>query len=57
MLILNLMAASHFKQGGTGAVKDRESCGALVKHLCGTFHRSTCSLVAGDSVMIGLTVD
>lgn len=54
MLILNLLAASHFKHGGTGAVKDGESCGALIKHLRGTFHRSTGSLVAGDSVVIGL---
>lgn len=54
MLILNLLAASHFKHGGTGAVKDGESCGALIKHLRGTFHRSTGSLVAGGSVVIGL---
>lgn len=30
-----------------------KECGMLLKHLFGTFHKLTGSLVTGDSIMIG----
>lgn len=50
MLILNSMPASCFKQVGTRATKDCESCGML---LFGTCHTGTGSLVTDDNIMIG----
>lgn len=38
IVTLNLMAATHLKQVGTGATNDQESCGMLKKRLFGTFH-------------------
>ena len=37
---------------GQGTQKT-ESCGMLLKHLSGTFHKLTGSLVTGDCFMIG----
>lgn len=53
LCILNWMPATHFKHSGSGAAKDCKRCEKLQKHLFGSLHRWTGSLVTADSFMIG----
>lgn len=53
LCILNWMPATRFKHSGSGAAKDCKRCEQLLKHLFGSLHRWTGSLVTADSFMIG----
>lgn len=53
LCILNWMPATRFKHSGSGAAKDCKRCEKLQKHLFGSLHRWTSSLVTADSFMIG----
>lgn len=53
LCILNWMPATRFKHSGNGAAKDCKRCEQLLKHLFGSLHRWTGSLVTADSFMIG----
>lgn len=53
LCILNWMPATRFKHSGNGAAKDCKRCEKLQKHLFGSLHRWTGSLVTADSFMIG----
>lgn len=51
MYILNLLAAKHYKQVGTGAKKDWKSSGMLQKNILDNFLKySTGSLVKGNRI-------
>lgn len=53
LCILIWFPAKRFKHSGSGAVKDWERCEKLQKHLFGSLHRWTGTLVTADSIMIG----
>ncbi len=52
MLTLNLMPATGLKQQNQEQQKTGEAVECSKKHLRGTFHRKTGSLVTGDGIII-----